>query len=303
MPEPDLNDLFVFVQVVDSGSFTAAARHRGSPTSTISRRVARLERRLGSRLLHRTTRRLSLTDAGRRYYERGSRILEELEDSERELAELQASPRGRVRLAAPLEHSEMMPFISRFLASYPDVRIELFLTNRRVDLVEDGFDVAIQPGALPESSTVIAHKLMESQFWLVASPGYLLDRGEPESPKDLSGHDCILFGSSTDAVWTLKGDSGPSHTRVRGRIAVNHLLSARDAAAAGVGIAMLPSMVCNADIGVGALRIVLPESPPASVPVWITFQGGRHISPAVRAFVDFTKERFADSLEGLYGGI
>ncbi len=300
MDEPNLNDLKVFIQVVDTGSFTAAAQRMRTPPSTVSRRVARLEKRLGTRLLHRTTRKLRLTDSGQRYYTRGSRILEELEDAERELAQLQASPRGRVRIAAPMDHSVTMKLISRFLLEHRDVRVELFLTNRFVDLVEDGYDVSIQPGELPDSTQLVAFKLMDSPFRLVASPGYLAKRSEPAVPEDLATHDCIVFGPSVETVWSLSGAAGDVKVPVRGRLAVNHLLSVKDAAVSGVGIAMLPTVVCNADIRSGALRVVLPKAVPPTVPIWVTYSGGRHISPAVRAFADFAKEHFRPTLEDLY---
>ena len=301
MNEPNLNDLRVFVEAVDSGGFTAAARQLGAPPSTVSRRVARLERRLATRLLHRTTRTLRLTDAGQRYYERGKRVLEELEDAERELAQLQGHPRGRVRVAAPLEHSITMRLVSRFLLKHPDVKVELFLTNRFVDLFEDGFDVSIQPGTPPDKTSLLAFKLMDSAFRLVASPEYLTEKGEPASPPDLAAHDCIMFGTSVDAVWSLSGASGPVNIPVRGRLAVNHLLSAKDAATSGLGIAMLPAIVCDDEIRAGRLRVVLSEAPPPPVPIWVTHVGGRHISPAVRAFVDFAREQFLPTVDQLYG--
>lgn len=300
MDDPNLNDLSVFVQVVNAGSFTAAARRIGTPPSTVSRRVARLEKRLGARLLHRTTRQLRLTDSGRRYYERGSRILEELEDAERELAELHASPRGLVRVAAPMEHSVTMALMSRFLVENREIRVELFLTNRLVNLVEDGYDVAIQPGELPDSTHLVAFKLMDSVFRLVASPSYLVERPAPERPEDLATHDCIVFGPSVETVWSLPTATGPVKIPVRGRLAVNHLVSVKEAAIAGIGIAMLPQVVCDSEIQSGSLRVVLPETPPPAVPVWVTYTGGRHISPAVRALVDFAKERFVPILHDLY---
>lgn len=300
MEESNLNDLTVFVQVVDSGSFTAAAQRLGTPPSTVSRRVARLERRLGARLLHRTTRRLRLTESGQSYFERGSRILEELEDAEREVAQLQGHPRGRVRIAAPMEQSVTTPLISRFLQKHGDVRIELFLTNRSIDLIEEGYDISIQPGELPDSTHLIAFKLMDSALRLVASPKYLAANGVPETPKDLAAHDCIIFGPTTEAVWSLLGGQGAVDISVRGRFAVNHMLGVKHAAVSGLGIAMLPSVICSSDVHAGVLKDVLADTPPPAVPIWITYLSGRHISPAVRAFVDFAKEQFLPLMEDQY---
>ena len=295
----DLNDLEVFVEVVNAGSFSAAARARGTPASSVSRRVARLERRLGVRLLERTTRRLRLTDAGTIYYERGSGLLEELADAERQLAELQATPRGRVRIAAPMEHTVTLRLITQFLAQHDDVRVELFLTNRPVDLVEEGYDLSIHPGALTDSTSIVAFKLMESPFRLVAAPSYLRARGEPRTAAELERHDTIVFGQSLETEWAIAGAEGTERVRVRARLAVNHLHAVSRAALCGLGIAMLPAAMCQEDLDAGRLRRVLPEASLVAVPIWVTYLGGRHMTPAVRAFVDFAKERFVPIMNTL----
>lgn len=290
----DLNDVLVFLQVVASGTFTAAGRALRVPTSTVSRRVARLEEQLGVRLLQRTTRKLSLTEAGRLYYERGSAFFSELEQTENVLADAQASPRGRVRATAPLEHSISMRVITPFIERYPDVRVDLELTNRSVNIIEEGYDASICAGPIP-SLSVVAHKLMDSPFRIVASPKYLARRGAPETPEALSEHDCVVFGPASSAsTWTVPTDDGLLHVPVHGRLAVNHMAAVRDATVAGLGIALLPELVCCAALACGELEVVLPGIAPPPVPVWVTHPAGRFLPPAVKAFVQHVRENFAD---------
>ena len=187
-----------------------------------------------------------------------------------------------------------MSLVSRFLQKYPDVRAELFLTNRFVDLVEDGYDVSIQPGALPDSAHVVAFKLVESPFRIVASPEYLARRGVPHSIQELEEHDCVVFGTSNETDWVLS----ESTVSVSGRLAVNHLLSVRRAVLEGFGIGLMPAVSCQRDLDTGTLQEVLPGTSPPPVPVWVTYARGRHMAPAVRAFVDFAKETFRPTLEG-----
>ena len=293
----NLNDILVFVQVVESGSFTAAGRLLSLPTSTVSRRISRLEERLGSNLLHRTTRRLSLTDSGRIFYDRGARAVAEIAAGEQDLAETMASPKGRVRVTGPSEQSLFGGLIPPFLAKYPDVRVELDLSNRTVNLVEEGYDVAIHAGALADSG-LIAVKLMDSTFIVVGAPSYIKAQGAPKAPGDLGAHTCIPFGvSSTEATWTLEGPRGVIKVPVRGRFAVNHLGVVRDAALGGLGIAMLPEMVAKPHLAEGSLAHLLPDFTGSPVPISLVYPGGRHLSPAVRAFLDFAKSQFKSILE------
>ncbi len=297
----DLNDILIFTKVVEAGSFTAAARGLGLPNSTVSRRVARLEDHLGIRLLQRTTRRLSLTDAGRLYYDRGTQVFAGLEEAEHILAETRSTPKGRVRVTAPVEHTLVMRLVRPFLEMYPGVHLDLELTNRYVNLVEEGYDVAIHAGSLADSS-LVASKLMDSPFRLVASPAYLELRGEPGRIQELSDHDCIVFGgTSIHASWSFSVGRKTVKVPIRGRVAVNHLQAAREAALAGLGIAMLPAMVCGEDIRSRRLRAVLAGSAPPAVPVWILYPGGRYLAPAARAFVEFVKARFREIAETVEG--
>ena len=292
---PDLNDLMVFTRVVDAGSFTAAADVLGLPKSAVSRRVARLEGEFGVRLLQRTTRRLSLTNAGRSLYDRGRRIRYDFEAAQQSLAELQEEPRGRLRVTAPVEFPGFPQLATDFLARWPKVQIEVDLTNRHVDLIKEGFDVAVRGGDLPDS-TLVAQKLGDGQRLLVASPSYLGDRGVPQNIDDLGKHDCIGFGPwSAGASWTLTGPTGPIKVPISGRLSVNHLDAVRHAALAGFGIALLPTDWINADLAAERLKQILPNASPPGTALWAVYPSRKHVAPAVRVFVDFLKERFADT--------
>ena len=290
----DLNDLLVFTRVVNAGSFTAAAVVLGLPKSTVSRRLSRLEERLGVRLLQRTTRKLNLTDAGRTLYVRSARIMSDLEDAERAVTEMREEPRGRLRVTAPVELPAMPQLVTDFLDRFPDVQIDLDLTNRYVDLVEEGFDVAVRAGQLSDSS-LVARKIGDTRRSLVASPVYVARRGTPQNIGDLADHDCVLFGRwSTNATWTLSGPQGPTKLQVKGRISVNHLDAARHAALTGFGIALLPVDWVADDLAAGRLLSVLPDASPPPGSLWAVYPSRKHVPAAVRAFIDFLKTRFAE---------
>ncbi len=292
----DLNDLVVFTHVVDAGSFTAAARGLGLPKSAVSRRIARLEEQLGVRLLHRTTRKLNLTDAGRTLYDRGARIVSDVKDVERAVAEMQERPRGLLRVTAPVEFPSAAQLVTGFLNLFPEVQIDLDLTNRYVDLVEEGIDVAVRAGQLADSS-LVAKKLGDGRRILVASPAYLATRGTPADIGALSDHDCILFGPwSAKATWSLIGPRGPLKVPVRGRISVNHLDAVRRVALAGLGIAVLPVDWIANDLTAERLSHVLPDVNPPPGSIWAVYPSRKHVPPTVRAFVDYLKTSFAEHI-------
>src|SRR5262245_45798981 len=204
--------MLVFARVVQAGSFTAAARELSMPKSTVSRKVSELEERLQSRLLQRTTRKLSLTDVGRTYYEYCSRIAGEAEDAERAVSNLQATPRGLLRVTAGINSTYLAPIVSDFLRRYPEVQLELFCTGRTVDLVEERFDLGIRAGALADS-TLIARILGHVSWFFVATGAYLKKRGRPRSPQELAQHDCLLFGAGSNTV-TLRLEKDGTHVQV-----------------------------------------------------------------------------------------
>lgn len=292
----NLDDLLLFTRVVDVGSFTAAGRSLGLPTSTVSRRVARLEDRLGVQLLQRTTRKLNLTDAGRTYYDCGLRVSNDLEEAERAIAELQATPRGRLRATAPLELGPVTALVLDFLRAFPEVEVELELTNRHVDLVEEGFDVAVRAGNLPDSS-LIAHKLADNELGLFASEAYVERRGAPRTPEEIREHDCIVFPPlAPNSTWSLRSNGKIVRVPLRGRLTVNHLIAAKDAAMGGLGIALIPTQFCVVELAAGQLQQLLPKACPPAGSIWLMVPSRRHLPARVRAFVDFLKNNYAAHL-------
>src|SRR5215470_7164846 len=195
----DLNEIAVFTRVVQAGSFTAAARLLGMPKSTVSRKVAELEERLRARLLQRTTRKLSLTDAGRTYFDYGVRIVNELEAAEAAVGSLQEKPRGLLRVTAGVNNTWLGEIVAEFLKRYPEVQLEMLCTGRSVDLVEERFDLGIRAGALADSS-LVARSLGSATWFLVATPAYLKRRRRPRTPDDLKEHACLLFGAGSMTV-------------------------------------------------------------------------------------------------------
>ena len=205
----DLNDIMIFARVIEAGSFTAAARLLGMPKTTVSRRIAALERELGVRLLQRTTRSLNLTASGRLYYEESSQALRTIEGANQRLAEARAEPAGTIRISAPVGFGGhfLQDAIFEFLSTYPKTSVELRLTDDRLNLVESGIDLAFRTGVL-EDSTLIARKLGSTHRLLCASPDYLARCSPPDVPEDLARHDCVIAGQSAHAQWLLEGPHG-----------------------------------------------------------------------------------------------
>ncbi|WFP75412.1 LysR family transcriptional regulator [Mesorhizobium sp. WSM4906] len=291
----DFNDVVVFARVVEAGSFTAAARLLAMPKTTVSRRVAALEREVGVRLLQRTTRSLSMTDAGRLYYEQSSQALRTIEQANLRLAEARTEPSGTIRISAPVGFAGhfLISAVVDFLATYPKTRVELRLTDDKLNLVEDGIDLAFRTGVL-EDSTLIARKLGATHRLLCASPDYLARQGTPGTPSDLAQHDCVIAGASAvGAHWTLDGPSGQQTVTVAGRFAANEMQAVVAAAIAGYGIAQLPHGVAEALIGEGRLRRVLEDYTTPAGGLYVLYPSSRHLSPLVKAFIDLATERIS----------
>jgi DNA-binding transcriptional LysR family regulator len=287
----DLNEILVFARVVQAGSFTAAAAQLGMPKSSVSRKVAELEERLKSRLLQRTTRKLSLTDVGRTYYEYCARIVGEVEDAERAVSSLQELPRGLLRVTAPINAKFLGPIVSGFLKRYPEVRLELFCTGRAVDLVEERFDIGMRAGPLADS-TLIARSLGSVAWFLVATPAYLKKRGRPKSPEDLKQHDCLFFGSGRDTMdLRLQNGDKSVHVTLAARMIVSDLDILAAATTAGLGIALLPAFGCVDDIRARRLERVLRDWNTPSTPVQLVYPSTRHLSPKVKSFVDHVQSQ------------
>jgi DNA-binding transcriptional LysR family regulator len=287
----DLNEMLVFARVVHAGSFTAAAAVLGMPKSTVSRKVSELEQRLNARLLQRTTRKLSLTDVGRTYYEYCARIAAEVEDAERAVSSLSGAPRGLLRVTAGLNAAWLGEIMSGFLKRYPEVQVELLCTGRAVDLVEERFDVGIRAGTLADS-TLISRSLGRASWFLVATAAYLKRRGRPKSPEDLKRHDCLLFGAgSTTVTLRLEREETSVEVAVPARLLVSDFDVLHSAVSAGLGIALLPAFRCVEDLRAHRLDRVLRDWSAPSTPVHAVYPSTRHLSPKVKSFVEHLQER------------
>jgi DNA-binding transcriptional LysR family regulator len=287
--------LRAFVAVAEAQSFSNAARALRIAKSAVSRQVSDLESDLGARLLHRTTRSLSLTEAGRAYFERAARILADLDDANRAVGELQAAPRGRLRISAPMSFGflHLMPALSDFMARYPEVVVDLAMNDRFVDLVNEGFDVAIRIATLPDSS-LIARQLAPARRVICASPNYLSTHGAPRSPNDLKTHAC-LFNSNLPSAreWRfVSPDDVPVPVTVNGRLSVDNGDALRVAALCGLGLANLPTFIVGADLQSGALATVLDSFVAQDLSISAVYPHSRHLSPTVRALIDFLVDRF-----------
>ena len=290
--EFDLNDAALFAKVVEKSSFSGAARTLGVPVSSVSRKVARLEENLGTRLLHRTTRKLSLTDAGRTYHSMISKGLEQLEAASEAVSDLQGEPNGRIRFTTvPGVGRYAWNLIEDFMVEHPKVTVEIDLTERTVDMVEGGYDLALRAGALPDSS-LISKRLLSSPFAMYAAPCYLERAGTPERVEDLSRHQCIVRGlSSRGVTWRLRSGRKQRDVAVSGRLAVTSVETVMRACTRGLGIAMLPVAMTGAFEERGRLTRVLPSWEGPSAGLWLVYPSRQHLSPTVRAMIDFLSER------------
>ncbi|CUW38183.1 Transcriptional regulator(Winged helix-turn-helix transcription repressor DNA-binding,6-286) [Magnetospirillum sp. XM-1] len=285
---PRFETIVAFVRVAETGSFSEAARRLGLSKSMISRQVSALEADLGVRLLHRTTRSLSPTEAGRAYLERCQRILADLDEANLLVSHLQAVPRGRLRVSAPLSFGigHLSACLPGFLERYPEIELEMGFTDRHVDLVEEGWDVAVRIGRLADSSLIV-RRLAPVRRLAAASPAYLERRGAPTRPEELAAHDCLTHGNAVHSEWRFVGDDGkPLQVEVGGRFHADNGDVLRDMALAGMGIVLLPSFFLGDDIRAGTLVPLLERYVPLDSSLNAVYPHGRHLSPKVRAFVD-----------------
>ncbi|HEU4534437.1 MAG TPA: LysR family transcriptional regulator, partial [Polyangiaceae bacterium] len=275
----DLNHVVVFVQVVKEQGFTAAARALALPKSSVSRAVSLLEAELGVLLLQRSTRRLSLTEAGAAFYERASRGLAGVEEAAAAVADMQGALRGPVRVTASVDAGERLLAapLSRFARRHPGVHVELVLTARVVDMVEEGFDLALRAGPLRDGS-LIARKVGHSEGGAFASPRYLARHGAPSRVEDLARHRCVIFRPTRGrAVWALTGPAGEERVEVGGPLGADNLSFVRAAVLAGVGVGILPSFVCARAVERGRLVRVLPEYRTFSATLNLVYPSARYV--------------------------
>jgi DNA-binding transcriptional LysR family regulator len=283
----------VFIAVADHGSFAAAARRLGRSPASVTRAVADLEARLGVRLLTRTTRAVSTTEAGQRFLGGAKRVLADLDEIERAAAGQGTAPRGELRLTAPILFGRLhvLPIVTEFLDRFPEVQAALALVDRPVDLVEEGLDVAVRIGALGESSAV-ATRVGALRRIVVASPDYLARRGTPQRPADLTDHDVVAFsGIAGVEYWVFREAAGDVNVAIRPRLVVSTAEAAIDAARAGFGLTRVLSYQAAGDVARGSLLRVLPGYEGDEVPIHLVYPGGRHPPPKLRAFLDFTTPR------------
>ncbi len=289
----DLNDMLLFAQVVEAGSFTAAARELSMPKSTLSRRIANLEARLDCRLLQRTTRSLHLTDVGAEFYSHCKRLVEEAKNAEQAVNLSQETPRGLLRITAPVEFGTNLlgTLAAEYLQHFPEVRLELDLSNHFVDLVEEGFDLALRAGRL-EDSSLIARRLGETRLLACAAPSYLQQHGEPATPKQLTEHDCLVYpGPDGRTLFQFSGPNNLTQIQLQGKLIANSMSTLQDAAVAGLGIAILPLTLCRADIDQGLLVPILEDWKLPIDGIYAVYPSPRHLTPKLRSFIDFIASR------------
>jgi DNA-binding transcriptional LysR family regulator len=292
-----LGDIAIFVAVVREGSFTRAAEKLELSTSQVSKCVNRLERALGARLLHRTTRRLRPTEAGAALFENSSPALAALEEAQLAVSKLQGAPRGRLKVSSSTAFGTMqLPRVVHDLsAQYPELEIELVLEDRHVDLVREGIDVAIRiTGEAPDSGLVY-RRLAPNRQVICASPAYIARRGLPRAPADLASHDCIAHSArATPRVWHLTGpDGGQISVQINGRPTINSALAVRQAALEGLGIIELNSYIVGDDIVAGRLVRLLPQYQPKALHFYAVYAERRFLAPKIRVFVDAMLARMA----------
>lgn len=287
----------VFVRVVEAGGFSPAARAIGLSPSAVSKLIARLEDRLGARLLNRTTRSLSLTDEGRAFFERCRHILAEIEEAERSVSRLHGVPRGRLRVtaAAAFAVHQIVPLLPEFMTRYPEVHLELNVNDRVIDLVEEGFDVGVRTGVHGDSS-LISRLVAEDHRIICAAPGYLERHGEPATPADLAHHNCLTWtGNQGDLNdWPFDGPHGPFVVRVRGNTEVNNGDALYEMTLAGLGLGRLARYRIADAMRAGRLLPLLGQHHRfVKLPIHVVYPHRRHLSAKVRAFTDFLAGKFA----------
>jgi DNA-binding transcriptional LysR family regulator len=289
-----LTAIAVFTRVVDSGSFSAAADHFNLSKSTASKLVIALEQRLGTRLLQRTTRRLSVTEAGAAYYESCVRLLHDADEAERAITQLAAVPQWTLRLNVPMSFGQLhvVPALGEFLRRYPQIRVDMVLDDRLVDLLAGGFDVGIRIARMTDSS-VVSRRLAVNRVVVCASPAYLAANGIPRAPRELVGHACLNYSYlSSHTTWRFVGPRGRESVTVRGPFQANNGDALKAAALAGLGLVQLPTFIAGPELAAGTLQSVLEEYEDRSLGVWALYPSSRRPEPKVRVLVDFLAERF-----------
>lgn len=292
-----LTEMEAFATVVDQGGFTDAARKMGISKSAVSKHVSSLETRLGARLLNRTTRRVSPTEIGLAYYDRARRVLNDAGEADALVTAMQSAPSGmlRVSVATDFGVNHLSPILGGFLNSYPDISVNMVLNNRFVELISEGFDMAIRVGEL-EDSSLRARKLTETTKRMIASPDYFRKFGRPQKIDDLNDHKLLHYSNQAAGnVWRITAPSGEKRqVRTAGSLTVNDGQSLLNAAVGGLGIAYLPSFLYADLVRDGLLEDAIPDLPMETQGIYAVYPPGRYTQPKVRAFIDFLVEKFRD---------
>jgi len=294
----DLNEIRVFVKVVQAGSFSLAAKQLGMPNSTVSARVSALERRLGVTLLQRTTRKLHLTEAGELYFRQVAQGMEDILRAEAEVGSSQREPQGLLRVTAPIDMGDthFVELVCTFKRKYPKVSLELIFSDRRLDLIAEGVDVAIRAGELKDSG-LIAKKLGRVCWAAYASPAYLKRAGTPAHPKDLRQHACLQFTSLGKDNWQLTGSKHSVSVPLASRVIGNDMTLMKALALSDMGIALLPTYACRAEVKSGKLIRVLPGYHAKIDPVHLVYPGQKFVPPKLRAFIEIADAIFKRALQ------
>ncbi len=286
----DRNDIALFVRVVEAGTFTAAAATLGMPKSSVSRGVARLEDDVGVALLRRTTRAVTLTDAGHAYYERVKGAIAALDEAAALAGHAERDPKGDVRVTAPVDLGVVVlaPLLSHFVRTHPGLRVETVLTSRRVDLVQEGVDIAVRAGARLTDSTLVARKVASSDLGIFASKAYLDRAGRPKKLADLARHECVLFrASGGHAVWKLHGPKGEERVHVSGSLSADDLTFVRRAVAEGAGIGVFQTFSIGPERASRELVRVLPEYEVRDAALYVVTPATKYLPARVRLLRDF----------------
>jgi len=291
-----LDAMNAFTKVVAAGSYAEAARRLGLTRSAVSKAVMELEQILGARLLDRTTRRVTPTEAGRAYYQRTLSILAEIEETELQISRLHEEPRGVLKVNAPMSFGILYlgEAVAAFMTRYPELQVELVLNDRFIDPLEEGVDVTVRIGELADSS-LIARRLAPAHRVLVAAPGYIARHGTPETLAALAEHRCLAYGHmAATHRWQLTADGAATAVQINAALCSNNGEVLRAAALAGNGIANLPTFLVGPDIAAGRLVPVLPHNPPTSLGIFALYAPNRYLAAKTRLFIDFLAGRFGD---------
>lgn len=289
-----LQAMNALVKVVASGSYAEAARRLGLTRSAVSKAVMELEQQLGARLLDRTTRRVTPTEAGLAYYERCMAILAQVEETEAQISRLHDEPKGLLKVNAPMSFGMLYlgDAVADFMIRYGDLKVELTLTDRFVDPLEEGVDVTVRIGT-PADSSLIARRIAPARVVLVASPEFIRKHGAPQTPADLASHRCLSYGHTTSMQrWQLTDKGQPISVSIGACLSSNNGDALRDAAVKGIGIARLPTFIVGEDLAAKRLRLVLPDNRPEDLTIHALYAPNRYLAAKTRVFIDFLVDRF-----------